>query len=113
MSLYGDYIKERKNYEIIEDDRGFITFGHFEIEGRPALYIEELYVKPEFRKQNVASEYAMHVERMAKELGIGRVIGSVSPTCNGAHESLLVLLAYGFKLLSCTEDLIYFVKEVK
>lgn len=112
MKLYADYLKERKLYEVISDDFGFATYGHMEVDGGPAIYIEELYVAPEWRKKGIASKYADEIAKKAKEMGINKILGSVSPTCIGAHESMLILIAYGFKLHSCVNDLIYFVKEI-
>ena len=112
MSLYGDYIKERKGYEIIEDEYGFATYGLFYVDNKPALYIEEIYVKPEHRKTKIASEYADRIAEIAKNRGYNKIVGSVSTTCLKAHESLLVLISYGFKLSSVDKDIIYFVKDI-
>ena len=112
MSLYGDYVNERKGYFIIEDDKGFATYGEMLLEDQTVMYIEEIYVKPEFRKGKQASRYADEISLIAKNKGIKLLLGSVDPNCNYSHESLLVLLGYGFKLYSAENNLIWFVKEI-
>ena len=112
MSLYGDYIKERKGYGIIEDEHGFATYGTMDVDGEKAMYIEEIFVRPEFRQNKIASKYADEIALIAKNNGIKKLIGSVCTATNNAHQSLLVLLGYGFKLYSNDHDTIYFIKDI-
>lgn len=108
MSLYGDYIKEREDKEIIEDQYGFATFVFLP----EHCYIVDIYVKPEFRKQNIASKYADQITVMARERGYSKLLGSVAMKAHGVTTSLRVLLAYGFKLQESNADMIYLVKEI-
>src|SRR5215469_6330239 len=41
---------------------------------RNGLYLEDLYVRPEFRKQGIARELMRHLARVAKENHCGRMI---------------------------------------
>lgn len=107
-SLYGQYIKEREGKDIIENENGFASFI---IRGEEC-YIENIYVHPDFRKSKVASELANQVVEKAKECGCKFLTGSVRPSAMGSTDSLKVLLAYGFKLLSASQDAIIFVKEI-
>jgi len=68
MKLYVDYLKERKLYDAIHDEFGFATFGIMEVDGRDAMYIEELYVVPEERKKGRAAKYADQITETAKVL---------------------------------------------
>lgn len=108
MSLYGDYIKERANREIIESDIGFATYYYL----NDGCYVEEIYVKPEFRKSNEASKMADKISEIAKENDYKKLYGTVCPTANGATNSLKVLLAYGFSLDSCINNLIILKKDL-
>ena len=110
MSLYGSYIKEREDKEIIEDSRGFATYQFLDYD---RCYIESIYVQPDFRNTNLASEMADKIAIIAKERGCTKLVGSVSPTANGATASLKVLLAYGFQLESSSNNLIVFVKDLE
>lgn len=113
MTKYAKYLKELKNFEMIEDDDGFVTFGYQEDErGKTVCYIEDIYVLPEKRCKNVASKYADLVANHAKELGCDRLFGSVVPSLTDSHYRILVLIGYGFKLHSSVNDLVWFYKEI-
>lgn len=106
--MYHAYLKEREGLETVSDDRGFATFL---IIGREC-YLKDIYVQPEARKSGVAASLADRVTKIAKDKGCNWLTGSVSPPAKGSHESLLVLLAYGMRLLKAEKDMIYMVKEI-
>lgn len=108
-SLYAEYIKERENFEIIEDERGFATFKTFE---NGECYIRDIFVRKEYRKSNIASMYADQITEIAKRRGCTYLTGTVSPKANGSTISMAVLLGYGFKLLDSQNDKIVFIKEI-
>lgn len=106
--MYVDYIKERTNKDCIYSDKGFATFSFNE----SSCYIEDIYIKPEFRKSGEASRLADEITEIAKQKGYSILTGSVCPSGNGSTNSLKALLAYGFKLVSCTHDFIVLSKEI-
>lgn len=108
MSLFGEYIQERENKGIIESETGFATYKFL----NDGVYIEDIYVKPEARKSGEATRLADMICDIAKEKGMTKVFGSVSPSAIGSTASLKVLLAYGFRLDSCTNNFIWLVKEL-
>lgn len=112
MSKYGQYLKELKGFEMYEDEDGFVTYGFMQDKGLKYCYIEDIYVVPEKRKSGIASQYADVVAVIAKEAQCDRLLGSIVPSLPDSHYRMLVLLGYGFKLLSCNQDLIYFYKEL-
>lgn len=105
-SLYGQYILEREGKLIVEDADGFASFAIFNED----CYLENIYVVPEKRRSGHASILADRVSEIAKNKGCKRLIGSVRPSANGSTESMKALLAYGFKLLSASQDAIFFEK---
>lgn len=109
MDMYAKYLMERENkHLLVMEGKGFASYEY-----QPEhCYIENIYVEPEFRKQKVAAHLADTIAITAKAKGYKKLLGSVCPLTNGAHESMLVLQAYGFKLLSSQENLIYFEKEI-
>lgn len=109
MSTFGDYIKERQGKEIIEDDRGFATFQFLD---DARCYIEDIYVRPDFRKRGVAKDMADKVAERAKSVGCKTLWGSVVPTAKGSTDSIKVLLAYGMSLDSSAVNLILFKKDL-
>lgn len=109
MTLFAQYIKERENKEIIENDYGFVTY-YFLTNGD--CYIEDVYIVPEKRRSNLASEYGKQIEIIAKERGSKKIIGSVDQNANNKTESLKFLLSYGFVLAYNSGSTIFLTKEL-
>lgn len=105
-SLFSQYIKERSNKEIIEDERGFATYLFMD----DGVYVEDIFVSKDYRNQGVAKEMLDKISVIAKEKGYKRMIGTTVPSSNGASSSLQAALAYGFKLDSSRQNLIVYVK---
>lgn len=111
MSLYANYIKEREDKEIIENDCGFITYKIFR--DQKECMICDLYVLPEYRKNKIASEMANTVSNIAKNNDCNCLTAQVDTLALNCTDSLKVILAYGFKILSCNSRTITLVKELK
>ena len=107
-SLYGQYIAERANQAIVEDEFGFATYMFTE----KGVYIEDIYVLPDHRHEHRASKYADEIAKIAREKGCTKMYGSVVPSANHSTASLKVLLAYGFYLDSSTNNFILMVKDI-
>ncbi len=54
---------------------GFALFFHSfsTFLGRPGIYLEDLYVRPEFRGAGIGRALLVHLARLAKERGCGRL----------------------------------------
>lgn len=107
-SLFAEYIEERKGKEIIESDKSFATYYYL----KDGCYIEEIYVKPEFRKSGEASRLADKISEMARSKGYTILYGTVCPSAVGSTDSIKVLLAYGFSVDSSINNLIAFKKDL-
>lgn len=110
MSLYSDYLTERTNKSVIETDSGFITYSFTD---ENTCYIEDIYIRPDFRKTREASKLADQVAEIAKSKGCTKLLGSVIPSTKNSTTSLKVLLGYDMKLLSSVNDFILFSKDIK
>ena len=55
--------------------------------GRPGLYLEDLYVRPEFRGRGFGRRLLIHLARQARDRGCGRVEWSVLDWNSRAIES--------------------------
>lgn len=108
MSLYSEYIQEREDKLIVENDKGFATY----IFTNGGVYIQDLYVRPQYRKEHVATQLANEIVKIAKESGYTRLYGSVAPSTKNSTDSIKVLLSYGFKLDSAGPNAIFMVKEI-
>lgn len=107
-SLYGEYVKEREGKQILESEKGFMTY---KIQGQEC-YIADVYIRPEYRMSGVASEFANKIQKIAKNQGCKFLTGSVTPSLKGATESIIAQLKFGFKLHSSHEDFIILKKEI-
>lgn len=109
MSLYSDYISEKTNKSIIETEKGFVTYS---FPDKTTVYIEDIYIKPAYRNSYEASLLANQVVDIAKERGCVKLVGSVVPSTKNSTASLSVLIGYGMKLSSSTNDFILFEKDL-
>jgi ribosomal protein S18 acetylase RimI-like enzyme len=107
-SKWVQYIQERESTQVYETEEGFATYKINGLE----CYLSDIYVLPEFRKQNIASKMADQIAIIAKEQGCKYLLGSVCPTANNADTSLRVLQAYGMRLVSAKDNIIYMVKDL-
>ena len=109
MSLYGDYLKERTNDHIIETEVFFATYRFL---NEKQCYIIDIYVQPGWRGEHVATEAANRIAHIAKERGCTELLGTVVPSAKNSTASVQVLINYGMTLLSASNDLIIFKKEL-
>ena len=109
MSLYSAYIREKTDKAILETEMGFCTYS---FPDESTVYIQDIYTIPEARKTGEAAEMADRVCEIARSKGCSRLIGSVIPSTKGSTDSLRVLLAYGMRLDSATNDFILFSKDL-
>jgi GNAT superfamily N-acetyltransferase len=79
-SLFG----ERPVAEVLighlgDEPVGFALFLHnfSTFLGKPGIYLEDLYVRPEFRGAGIGRALLVHLARLARERGCGRVEWSV------------------------------------
>ena len=110
MSLYADYLTERTSDKILEiPDKGFATYRYL---NEKQVYIIDIFTVPAMRKSGLASEMANMIAVEAKAKGCSEMVGTCVPSTNNSTISLKVLLAYGMKIASATNDLIILTKEI-
>lgn len=107
-SLYAQYIDEREEKKIVENEFGFATYKIY----GDAVYIEDIFVVPAMRKTGMAKTIVDQICFYAKEQGAKKVFGSVDVTANGATDSIKFLLAFGSAVHSTSGNLIYFSKDI-
>ena len=108
MQHLAQYLKEREGFDCIIRDEGFASYR---ITGEEC-YIKDIWVHKDFRKKGIASEMADDIARIAIAKRCKYLIGSVDTSANGAHESILVLFAYGFRTYYAVHGGIFFRKEL-
>ena len=110
MSMYSKYLAEKTEDMIKETDQAFVSYRY--LPESKTVYIVDLYVLPEFRNTDVASTLADTIVEEARAKGCTTLLGSVIPSNKNSTVSLRVLLAYGMRLESSTNDFIVFKKEI-
>jgi GNAT superfamily N-acetyltransferase len=108
ISAYGLYIYEREGKFIVEDSRGFATYLYTP----DAVYIEEMFVKPAFRKLGTGTELCEAIYELARARGLKRAVTTVAPRAGGSDVSIKAALAHGFKLDSSNLELIFLTKDI-
>lgn len=108
MNMLARYLKERENVDSVQSDFGFATY----IVTGKECYIRDIWVDPRFRQLNEASKLADEIVKVAKARGCTILSGTVAPHANEATTSLKVLLGYGMQLVSASENLIVFKKDI-
>jgi len=89
---------------------GFATYRYLE-DGK-TVYIVDIYIIPELRKNGEAAMLADKIVAEAKERGCVELLGSVVPSMKNSTTSMKVLLGYGMSLSSAANDFIIFRKEI-
>lgn len=108
--MFERYLKERKNENVLAVNDGFIVYKIAE----NVCLITEIYTKPEFRKNKIASHLADKVFEIAKESDCIEVQCIVDLNTNDSELSMLSILHYGFKPYRCEgQNIIRFYKGVK
>jgi ribosomal protein S18 acetylase RimI-like enzyme len=108
-SMWKRYLEEKTKDKMLETDKGFATYRYID---EKTVYIIDIYVLPDFRKEKVASLLADTVVEEAKARGCKKLVGSVVPSANNSTMSLKVLLGYGMTLEASTNDFITFRKDI-
>jgi GNAT superfamily N-acetyltransferase len=109
LSLYSQYILERTDRLILETEYGFATYVYLPDN---TVYIEDIFVLPEYRKKGIASQFADEIVELARNKGCKKVIGSVVPSAKTSTDSMKTLLAYGMKIESSVNNFITLSKEI-
>lgn len=108
--MYKDYIKEREGKDTLETEYGFIIYELTEND----LFIGDIYVKPEFRKQNIGKTLIDTVESYAKTLNVKIAYAMVDTRALNFNNSLSFALSIGYTINKITDNrLIFLKKELK
>lgn len=107
-SLYGQYIAERQDMSILENEFSFVTYKKID----DALFIEDMYVVKEKRDTKVGLELLNNMIQLAKILECNRIITLVDITTNNWEKTFNNLMKNDFKTTRGEGSTIYLVKEL-
>ncbi len=108
-SLYGDYIKEREGFDLIETDRSFATYKIRDGE----CFIGHMYVAPEYRKQGLARSLTEKLLAVAKEKECVALVGTVALDVKGATKTLKAALEIGYGVFQARDNVIVIAIKIK
>lgn len=108
IEMLKEYKKERENKDTYITDKGFAIYQI----NKDECYIEDIYIRPEYRNQKEASSIGVAVEKIAKEQGCKYVSGTVFIGKGNQTESTLRLLTFGFRVAGADKNIIYFIKDI-
>jgi len=104
--MWLDYVRERMPMKsVLETEKGFAIYYNIEVES--AVYVEEIYVKPEFRRSDVAYNL---MKEIVKESNMPFMLGSIDTTTEGTTASLKGMLKAGFEPYRTEGNLMFFRK---
>lgn len=107
--MWLEYQKERFGYEAIEEEFGFLLYSL----NHPYLAVQEIYIKPEFRRSIKALELMNRITQIARENGCIYLWTQVWLNDKGASRAMRANLAYGFKMTEASNNRIIMLKEIE
>ena len=112
MSLWAEYVKEKYSKESIEEENGFAIY--YMIPSNSELYVEDIYVRPEFRRKGEFISLIKKLVKVAIDNEAEKVSCFVYLLSNHPEESMLWILKLGFKVSHATQDnRLFFVLQTK
>jgi hypothetical protein len=108
IDLYAAYLEELGAKHLFRNEKGFVLYSF----AQDYCYLEEIFILPEFRGKKEFAVLSDSVAKIAKEKGCKRLLGSVIPTINNSTRSVSMMISYGAKLISSTNNYILFEKEI-
>jgi hypothetical protein len=84
MSMWNDYFKETLNLEVLEDEKGFTAY---EV-GDNSIHFHHVYVKPEFRRTELALDRLKEYYKIAKSHNKDILTMTVDLNSNLANDNL-------------------------
>jgi hypothetical protein len=107
---FANYYKEYRDQELIETDYGMVTYV-LQPENS-SIFIQDLYVVPEQRKQHRASDLVDMVCEIGRKEGMTLMVSVVFMAYRYKEVSLLASLMYGCKIVAADSIKIVLSKEL-
>lgn len=113
MTLYAQYIKERGNKHIVENEWGFATYSAY----KDGMCIEDIYVVPGLRKGGIAKEFHDQIVEKVKEMGFKKIYNCVAPSVNQNTQTnptgmVKWMFSQGYSLDECFNGVLILSKDI-
>ena len=106
-SMYAQLMFEKFGVYTFETEKGFFTYHVGKV-----FYVEEIFIKPEFRGGNVTEQFISEIDSLAMKHGHKEIIGSVNIRAHGCSKSAYLLLKNKYRISHIGGDLIYFKRTI-
>lgn len=103
-----EYFIEREGVNFIQDEFGFAIYKVY----LDTCYIRDVFVNSDIRRWGHASKYADTISGIAKSKGCNLLTTSLSCLAKNSDISLKVIMNYGFRMCTASDNMIYFSKEI-
>lgn len=108
MSMYCDYLKEVYGKNVTENHNSVIVWTM----NAETLYIEDMYIKPEFRACGLGKDLMQAMIHIAKGNGCTKLLTSITMLNKYRDLNMQIFLKQGFSISSLGAGIIYLVKEI-
>lgn len=110
LDMFAAYLEEREGATLLRHTCGFGVYKNLLLH---AGYLQDIWVKPEFRKKGVGREILAMAVAEAKKSNKTTLLGSTDVTANNATESAKAILSCGFQILKVEGNMIWYFMEIK
>ena len=108
-TLYAEYIKERMDCDVLENETGFITYR---IIGQEC-FIADMYVPARLRTAGKGRSLVGELEEIAKLKGCKFISATIYLKDGGASNTLTAALLVGFRVIAADQGVLTIIKETQ
>jgi hypothetical protein len=110
MELFKEYLKERENKEVIENEYGFLIYKIFGKDKE--CFIADFYIRPAFRKTVVVGNFINELKKIGLEHGCETMTACLQVSDAGHKRTLLAALKLGFNIISANNNSMVILKNL-
>lgn len=107
--MWLDYLKERFGYSSLVEEYGFASYT-LEL---GTLFLQEIYIKPEFRRTGKGRELLQKLELIGKEHQCTRFWAQIWTNDSCCNQTLKASLGVGFKVVDANNNRMVLTKEIE
>ena len=101
-TLYAQYLKERQEAEILENENGFIIYKINQDE----CFIIDMFIRPEIRGLGQGNDLVRHLKQIAIANGCKAITANIHLADKNANKTLLAGLHAGFKVIRAENNIL-------
>jgi len=107
-TLYARYAKARMDYDILENEKGFVFYRI----AREECYIAEMFIDIEHRGTGEFRRLIDQIERAAKEHGCECLSANIHIKDRNHRTALMSALHVGFHIVSADQGILTIIKQL-